>query len=100
MDSMATQTGLPIQCKSDPRRLVDAPQLQALLGDLTDCSATISEGDGNSEEDTDVANVQHIRQLARGISSTEMDEEAQFSTIDRRCHPFWHIWPASKLAIL
>ena len=40
-----------------------------------------------------------------------MDEEAQFSTVDRRCrqqggnqlpdcHPFWHIWPASKLAIL
>ena len=36
--------------RSHPRRVVDAPQLQALLEDLTDPLATISEGDGNSEE--------------------------------------------------
>ena len=97
---MAAQTGLPVLCRSDPRRLVDAPQLQALLEDLTDPSATISEGDGNSKEDTTAANVQRSGHLARGITSSMMDEEAQFSIVDRRCHPFWHIWPASKLVIL
>ena len=111
VDSMAARTGLPILCRLDPRRLVDAPELQALLEDLTDPSATISEGDGNSEEDTAAANFQRTGHLARGISSAAMDEEAQFSAVDRRCrqqggnqlpdcHPFWHIWPASKLAIL
>ena len=57
VDSMAARTGLLVLRRSDPRRLVDAPQLQALLEDLTDPSATISEGDGNSEEDTSTANV-------------------------------------------
>ena len=111
VDSMAARTGLPVLCRSDPRRLVDAPQLQALLEVLTDPSATISEGDGNSKEETAAANVQRTGDLARGISSAAMDEEAQFSTVYRRCHqqggnqlldchPFWHIWPTSKLAIL
>ena len=57
MDSMAAQIGLTVLCRSDPRRLVAAPQLQALLEDLTDPSATISEGDGNSKEDAAAANV-------------------------------------------
>ena len=34
-----------------PRRVADTPQLQALLEDLADLLATVSEGDGNSEED-------------------------------------------------
>ena len=80
-DSMAARTGLPILRRSDPRRLVDEPQLQALLEHLTDFSATISKGDGNSEEDTTVANVQRTGHLGRGISSAAMDEEAQFSTV-------------------
>ena len=57
VDSMAARTGLPILCRSDPRRLVDAPQLQAVLEDLTDPSATIFEGNGNNKEDTIAANV-------------------------------------------
>ena len=51
MDSMAGQIGLSIVHRSVPRRLADAPQLQVLLEDLTDPLATISEGDGNNEED-------------------------------------------------
>ena len=76
VDLMVARTGLPILRRSDPRRLVDAPQLQALLEDLTDPSATISEGDGNSNEDTVAANVQRTGHLGREISSTAMDEEA------------------------
>ena len=57
VDSMAAQTGLLVLRRSDPRRLVDAPQLQALLEDLTDPSATISKGDGNNKKDTSAANV-------------------------------------------
>ena len=69
MDSMAVRTGLLVLRRSDPRRLVDAPQLQALLEDLTDPSATISEGDGNSEEDTSAANVLFLLNFS-GIFST------------------------------
>ena len=81
VDSLAAQTGVPVLCRSDPRRLFDAPQLQALLEDLTDPSATISEGDGNFEEDTAAANVQCSGQLERGISSAVLDEEEQFCPI-------------------
>ena len=81
VDSMAARTGLLVLRRSDPRRLVDAPQLQALLEDLTDPSATISEGDGNIEEDTAAANVQCSGQLERGISSAVLDEEAELSPI-------------------
>ena len=49
VDSMAARTGLPILCRLDPRRLVDAPELQALLEDLTDPSATIAEGMGTAK---------------------------------------------------
>ena len=58
MDSMAGRIGLSVMGISGPKRVADTPQLQALLEDLTDPSATISEGDGNIEEDTAVANVQ------------------------------------------
>ena len=51
MDSMAARLGLPVGHRSDPRSMVNAPQLPALLEDLTDPSATISEGEGNNEED-------------------------------------------------
>ena len=50
-DSMVRQFGLSVVCRSAPRRVADTPQLQALLEDVADHSATISEGDGNSEED-------------------------------------------------
>ena len=78
-DSMAARLGLSVVHRSAPRSVVDAPQLPALLEDLTDPSATISEGDGNNEEDTAAANVQRSGRLQRGISSAVMDEEAQFS---------------------
>ena len=50
-DSMVRQLGLSVVHRSAPRRVADTPQLQALLEDVADHSATISEGDGNSEED-------------------------------------------------
>ena len=56
--------------------MVDAPQLRALLENPTDPSATIFEGDGNNEEDTIAANVQHSGCLERGISRVVMDKEA------------------------
>ena len=59
--------------------MADTPQLQELLEDLTDPSATISEGNENSEEDTIAENIQHTRHLGRGISSAVLDEEAQLS---------------------
>lgn len=37
----------------------NTPRLQALLEGLADSSATISEGEGNIEEDIALANVQH-----------------------------------------
>ena len=55
------------------------PSCQHCFEDLTDPSATISEGDGNNEEDAAAANVQRSGRLERGISSAVMDEEAQFS---------------------
>ena len=64
---------------SAPRRVADTPQLQALLEDLADPSATIYERDGSSEEDTSAANVQHSGRLGRGISSNVLNEEAQNS---------------------
>ena len=57
MDSMAAQLGLSVVHRSDPRSVVDAPQLPALLEDRTNPSATISKGDGSNEEDTTVVNV-------------------------------------------
>ena len=50
-DSMVRQLGLSVVRRSAPRRVADTSQLQALPEDLADSSATISEGDGNSEED-------------------------------------------------
>ena len=81
VDSMVGRIGLSIMDRSGPKRVADAPQLQALLEDLTDPSATISEGDGNIEEDTAVANVQRSGQLERGISSAVLDEEEQLCPI-------------------
>ena len=81
MDSMAGRIGLSIMGRSGPKRVADTPQLQALLEDLTDRSAKISEGDGNIEEDTAVANVQRSGQLGRGTSSAVLDEEEQPSRI-------------------
>ena len=48
---MVRQIGLSFIYRSAPRRAIDAPQLQELLEDLVDPSATISEGHGNREED-------------------------------------------------
>ena len=79
MDSMAGRIGLSVLHRSVPRRVASTPQLQAMLEDLTNPSATVHEGDRNSEKETAVANVQRTRQLGRGISSTVMNEEAQIS---------------------
>ena len=81
VDSMTGRIGLSVMGRSGPKRVADTPQLQALLEDLTDPSATISEGDGNIEEDTAAANVQCSGQLERGISSAVLDEEAELSPI-------------------
>ena len=78
-DSMVRRVGLSVVRRSVPRRVANTPQLQALLEDLGDPSATIFEGDGNSKEDTAAANVQHIGRLERGISNNVLDEEAQNS---------------------
>ena len=48
---MVGQIGLAIEHKSATRRVVDTPQLQALLEDLANSSAPISEGEGNNKED-------------------------------------------------
>ena len=61
--------GLSVMGRSGPKRLADTPQLQALLEDLTDPPAKISEGDGNIEEDTAAANVQRSGQLERGLAA-------------------------------
>ena len=50
-DSLVRRIGQSVVHRSGPRKVADTPQLQALLEDLADPSATISEGDGNSEED-------------------------------------------------
>ena len=63
---MARRIGLSVVCRSAPKRVDDTPQLQALLEDLPDPSATISEGGGNSEEDIVAANVQGTRRLWKG----------------------------------
>ena len=55
VDSMAGRIGLSVLHRSAPRRVSGTPQLQALLEDLTDPSATIHERDRNSEEETAVA---------------------------------------------
>ena len=47
VDSMAARLGLSVVHRSGPGSVVDALQLPALLEDLTDPSATTSEGDGN-----------------------------------------------------
>ena len=78
-DSLVRQIGPSVVRRSGPRRVADTPQLQALLEDLADPSATISEGEGDSEEDTAAANVQRSRCLGKGMSSAVMDEEAQNS---------------------
>ena len=78
-DSMVRRVGLSVVRRSGPRRVADTPQLQALLEDLVDPSATISEGDGNNKEDTAATSVQHNGCLGRGISSAVVNEEAQLS---------------------
>ena len=50
-DSLVTRIGQSVVHRSGPRRVADTRQLQALLEVLADPSATISEGDGNVEED-------------------------------------------------
>ena len=50
VDSMVRRIGLFVMRKSAPRRMADTPQLQAFLEDLANPLATISKGDGNSEE--------------------------------------------------
>ena len=50
-DSLVRWIGSSVVCRSGPIRVADTPQVQALLEDLTDTLATISEGDKNSEED-------------------------------------------------
>ena len=74
---MTGRIGLSVMGRSGPKRLADTPQLQALLEDLTDPSAKISEGDGNIKEDTAAANVQRSGQLDKGTSSAVLDEEEQ-----------------------
>ena len=81
VDSVAGRNGLSFVLRLGPKRVVDTPQPQALLKDLTDPSATISEGNGNNEEDTAAANVQRSGRLERGISSEVMDKEVQLSPI-------------------
>ena len=81
VDSVAGRIGLSVMGRLDPKRVADTPQLQALLEDLIDPSATISEGDGNIEEDTAMANVQCSGQLERWISSAVLDEEEQLCPI-------------------
>ena len=58
VDSMVGRIGVSVLHRSTPRRVTGAPQLQALLKDLTDPSATVYEGDGSSRKETTVANVQ------------------------------------------
>ena len=57
VDSVAGQNGLSVVCKLGLKWVADTPQPQALLKDLTDPSATISEANGNNKEDTAAANV-------------------------------------------
>ena len=49
--------------------MTNTPQLQASLEDLTDPSATISQGDGNIEEDTVAANFHRSGRLERGLAA-------------------------------
>ena len=51
VDSMVARTGLLVLHRSDPRRLVDAPQLQALLEDLIDPLATTCCGGSATPQD-------------------------------------------------
>ena len=50
-DPLVRRIRLSVESRSAPRRAVDIPQLQALLEDLADPLATISEGKGNNKED-------------------------------------------------
>ena len=50
-----------------------------MLEELADPSATISKGNGNTEQDTAAANVQRTGRSGCGISSAVMDEEAELS---------------------
>ena len=69
MHSISGRIGLSVMGRSGPKRVANTPQLQALLEDLTNPSATIYEADENIEEDTAVANVQRSGQLERGLAA-------------------------------
>ena len=118
-DSLVGQIGQSVVHRSGPRKVADTPQLQALLEDLADLSATVSEGDGNSEEDRAVLCFHCVSCfgtkdcLPKGVQNFFLPATAtlQLQVADRNATNrmvisyliathFLHRWPASRVAIL
>ena len=120
-DSMVRQLGLSVVRRSAPRRVADTPQLQALLEDLADHSATISERDGIVKRTelyyaSTVFPILGQKTVCQMVCTEQNFFDLQLQLCSCRSQTgkatnrmvisyliathFWHRWPASRVVIL